>query len=331
MCFQLPPILKNEEGKISKTGFELEYTSIDLKKAAQIIVKQFGDTIHEISKFACQVTDTGFADFSVEIDASILKNKTYESYLKEIEVDVYDVFFQRTLEEILLKLAETAIPYEIVTPPLPFDELEGVEKLRKALQKHKALGTKSSLIYAFGLQINPETPSTSAETLLSYQRAFLLLYPWLVKISKVDWPRRVTPFIDEFPESYCRLILSLSYAPEIEDFIDDYVTHNPTRNRALDMLPLLASINREKVFNAVIDDEMLIKSRPAFHYRLPNCMIDDPSWTIAGEWNCWVEVEKLACNPDKIKEMSRKFLETLESLTSFLYDDWPERAEKWFG
>jgi hypothetical protein len=331
MSFQRPPILKNEKGKMRKVGFELEYAGIDLKEAAQIIFKQFGGTIHGINKFACKVINTSFGDFNIEIDASILKNKTYENYLKKFGIDVYDLSIQTTIEDILIKLAEAAVPYEIITPPIPFNELDSVEKLRKALHKHKALGTKGSLIYAFGLHINPETPSLSAGILVNYLRAFLLLYRWIVKVSKVDWARRVTPFIDEFPESYYRLILDSSYAPEIDKLIDNYLEHNPTRNRALDMLPLFASIDKEKVLSSTEDEKILIKPRPAFHYRLPNCMIDDPSWSIAEEWNYWVEVEKLAGNQDKINDMSKDFFETTESLLSLIYDEWPARVEKWIG
>ena len=332
MSFLLPPIVKNEKGSIRKAGFELEFTGIDLHEAAQIIIEQLGGAISEKSRFAYEVKNTGLGNFNIEIDAAVLKNKTYEEYLVKIGFDVQDIFFQTTFEDFLLKLAETAaIPYEIVTPPLPFNELESVEKIRKALQKHKALGTKSSFIYAFGLHINPEVPSPSVDTLLNYLRAFLLLYRWIVKVSKVDWSRRVTPFIDEFPEPYYRLILAPSYGPERDEFIDNYLEYNPTRNRALDMLPLLASIDEEKVLKAVQDEKILIKPRPAFHYRLPNCMIDDPLWSIAEEWNYWVEVEKLAGNPDKIKEMSKEFLETLDSFTSVIFDEWPERVQKWVG
>ena len=38
----------------------------------------------------------------------------------------------------------------------------------------------------------------------------------------------------------------------------------------------------------------LIKPRPAFHYRLPNCLVDEPEWNLAVPWNDWVAIERLA-------------------------------------
>jgi hypothetical protein len=196
------------------------------------------------------------------------------------------------------------------------------------LREHHAMGTRASLLYAFGLHLNPEAPSLAAEVILNYLRAFLLLYDWLYEKLKIDFSRRVAPFIHEFPRKYCSTVLQPDYRPNMERLINDYLFYNPTRNRPLDILPLLAFIDEERIMSSAVEKH-LIKPRPAFHYRLPNCLIDDPHWSIATEWNYWVEVEKLAVNQEKIERMSISFLETLEDPLRFLKKSWAEKVESW--
>jgi hypothetical protein len=49
----------------------------------------------------------------------------------------------------------------------------------------------------------------------------------------------------------------------------------------------------------------LIKPRPAWHYRLPNCLIDDPEWSLARPWSEWVTIERLAADPDRLLPRAR--------------------------
>lgn len=108
----------------------------------------------------------------------------------------------------------------------------------------------------------------------------------------------------------------------------DYLAHNPTRNRPLDMLPLLAHLDSRRVLHAA-EDKHLVKARPAFHYRLPNCMIDEPAWTLAQEWNRWVAVERLAADPEKLASMSRDYLRLEgESFKPFI-DKWPDALARY--
>ena len=73
------------------------------------------------------------------------------------------------------------------------------------------------------------------------------------------------------------------------------------------MTPVLAFIERGRVSRRV-HEAHLVKPRPAFHYRLPNCMVDEPHWTVAREWNSWVAVERLAADAEKLAAMSRDYL-----------------------
>lgn len=330
MRFKQPPLQQNEKQEIRTVGFELEFTGIDLAQSSKLIANLFGGWHQEDSKFAHRITGSRYGDFSVEIDTAILKDKSYEDYLAKAGIDAGTLPISDALEEVLEKIASAVVPYEIVTPPLPLTKLSAVDMLRGALQKHKAMGTKASVLYAFGLHINPEIPSCQASTILNYLKAFLLLYHWIYEESHIDWTRRVVPYINEFPDDYVRHTLNPEYHPSLEQLIDDYLKHNTTRNRPLDMLPLFAFLDQERINHCPVERE-LIKPRPAFHYRLPNCLIDDPDWNVATEWNYWIEVERLANAPGKIKEMSRAYLTFMDSSSSRFKKKWSEKVNEWIN
>jgi len=89
------------------------------------------------------------------------------------------------------------------------------------------------------------------------------------------------------------------YQPDLDALIDDFLHFTPTRNRPLDMLPLFAWLDEDKVMQAPVEKD-LIKARPALHYRLPNCLIDEPDWSLSVPWNDWIEVERLAADSDAL-------------------------------
>jgi hypothetical protein len=186
-----------------------------------------------------------------------------------------------------------------------------------------ARGTRRSFRYAFGMHINPELPSDKACSIRDHLRAFLLLMPWLSDRVDVDLTRRVMPFINPFPNDYVRLVLQRDYPDDANRLIDDYLKHNPTRNRPLDLLPVLAYLDETRVMREV-EDPHLVKPRPAYHYRLPNCLIDEPNWSIAREWNTWVAVEKLAADQDRLAAMSRDYLDADEQSFRPFINKWPD-------
>jgi hypothetical protein len=328
MMFHLPPLQHNYLGEIRRVGFELEFAGLDLEGSASLLLQLFGGSVQRKSKFLYEIQGSCHGNYTIELDAALLTSKAYEGYLRKLGIRLADYSFGQSIEELLARIASTVVPFEIISPPIPLSELQLMEELRKGLQERHAMGTRTSFLYAFGLHLNPEAPSLAADVILNYLRAFLLLYDWIYEKSAIDFSRRLAPFIHEFPKNYFRLILQPDYRPDLPALIDDYLLHNPTRNRPLDMLPLLAFLDGERVM-ARAEEKHLIKARPAFHYRLPNCLIDDPSWSIAREWNYWVEVEKLAMEPEKISRMSKDLLLLMKNHLGFLQKPWSARVEEW--
>ena len=158
-----------------------------------------------------------------------------------------------------------------------------MDELRNELRACGAVGTHAHFFTAYGLQFNPEMPDLRPETILGYLRAFLLKYDSLLATEDIPLVRRMLPFIDPFPLAYVDQVLDPTYKPSLNGLMRDYLEMNPTRNRALDFLPLFAHINKDIVFEYPVEKE-LIKPRPTLHYRLPSSLIDDPSWSLASEW-----------------------------------------------
>ncbi len=315
--------LKNQSGGFRKVGFELEFSGLKLQEAARIIQSLYGGTVSKMHRYRYEVKNTRFGMFRVELDAQNLRKMADENTFKSWGIDFDRESGKNSIESILDRLAQSVVPIEIVMPPVPMDEMEELEKLRNALQKNKAEGTKTSLMYAFGMHINIECPDLRPSSLLSFLRAFMLLYPWLLKHLKVDVTRKMTPYVDRFPEEYALLILKPEYKPDKEQLIDDYLLHNATRNRPLDMLPIWALETPEKVQLAV-PDEKKNTPRPAFHYRLPNSHVEDVEWRLETELNYWMQVEALAADPDMIRKLSRLYLAQHERVLTPFENHWVE-------
>ncbi|HET6528837.1 MAG TPA: amidoligase family protein, partial [Balneolaceae bacterium] len=129
-----------------------------------------------------------------------------------------------------------------------------------------------------------------------------------------------TPFVFPFAEKYVRKVLERSYQPDEEQFIKDYVAFNPTRNRPLDMMPILGMLNEQLIQPAMKGEKN--NMRPAFHYRLPNSKIDDPGWHFEDEWNYWLVVEELATDDEMLEKLCQLYLlRQRETLISF-HKEW---------
>lgn len=334
MPFKQPSRLYNRKGEIRKVGFELEFANLGIAESAKIIQDLYGGELEKEHRFSQKVVGTSLGDFSIKIDLKLLNEKSYKKPLDKLNINLQDVqlgenSLEHEVETVMEGFFRTVIPYEITTPPLSITEIEKFEKLRQALHEHNAEGTEAFLTNAFATHINPEVPDTEAETILNYIRAFLLLYPWLLKIRDIDLARRVTSFINPYPAIYVEMILSDDYKPDMDKLIEDYHTHNPDRNRPLDMYPLFAAIQEEKVNN--YQDLGNVKARETFHYRLPNSLLSKPDWSLEEEWNVWVLIEELANDEGRLAEMSQEYLEMRDKTFIGFENKWIKQTEKWLS
>lgn len=317
--YRLPPVVETDQGEVRRVGFELEFSGITLEDAIAAVKSALGATTDEetVADTSLRVEDLG--DFKVELDWAYLKRKASEQG--------EDPESREWLEK-LSSAAALLVPVEVVCPPIPMTELTRLDPMVEALRDAGAVGTEESLIAAYGVHINTEIPALDATTLDAYLKAFAILQWWLVDAHGVDTARKLSPYIDLYPEAYLHQVLFRKTAT-LDQIFEDYLAHNATRNRALDLLPMLAEIDEERIRKSV--DDPRIQARPAFHYRLPDCHIEKPGWSLTGSWEPWLAVEELAHDTKRRAELGQAFLDARRPVLGVHRDDWVEYVDRWLA
>lgn len=323
-----PPFTENWQGEPRHVGVEIEFATVSPRQAAECVQEIFGGEITIRTPHRLEVTGTSHGNFLVELDSQYIHRleSPEESPILAAEVDEWLRWFQSSLGEIVGDIAAAVIPCEIVCPPMPLSEMRLLDRTIDALNRRGATGTRENPLYAFGAQLNPDIARQDADYIASILKAYLLLSPWLREVIAVDMTRRVFAFADPFPKAYVRRVTAPDYWPGMAQLIDDYLWHNPTRNRELDLLPLFVWLDEPRVRASVADAR--VKSRPTFHYRLPDANFGIPDWTITREWNRWVEVERLAADADKLRVVCDAFA---EHEGRFFKGWWSERVADLLG
>jgi len=317
-----PPLTKNEDGDERRVGVEVELSGLDYKELVAITACFLGGKAYNKGRYVDAI-DTDDGTYQVELDSDPVKDmegpdENLPEPLRKLATHAMDLFDAA---------AERIVPLEIVGPPLPLSRIQVMEDLCQHLAEKGALGSRHALYYAFGLQLNPELPALDAGTILRYLQAFAGLYPLLKERHQVDISRKFTLYIDPWPEAYVKLIMQDDYQPDLDTLITDYIHHNPTRNRALDLMPLFAHLRPERIKKEI--DDPRIKPRPTLHYRLPDCDIDNPDWSFSVIWNDWVALENLASDTKRLQAFRASYRKrhsfSLENLTH----DWIKDCEEW--
>ena len=339
--FFVPPHPKTPGGAARRVGFELELGGLKLGEMAEQIRHYFGGEIQSRKPLTLEITNTGYGDFTVEMDSHMVQRAAVDLQSQgAARADKPGLMsllgdpsrWYKRASEIMTGVAELVVPYEIVTPPLEMAAFPKLAQLVETLHELEAEGTRSSFVNAFGMHLNPEIYSEDVDEIRDVMRAFLIFYPFLVKEMGIDFSRRLLTYIDPFPTEYIRLILAKEYQVPMERFIDDYLIYNPNRNRALDYLPLFAHLRPDSLDRLSEADRKLIKPRPTFHYRLPNCEIDNPSWNVQRDWNLWVAVERLANDKTLLAEMSEDYLKFLDAPLHMIFGrDWVQHVRQRLG
>ncbi|MCE8019416.1 amidoligase family protein [Halomonas sp. MCCC 1A11036] len=313
MLPQSPPEPLNAQGRTRRVGVEIEFAGLPPQQTGELVRDLFGGDLQLISPHRLRVEATRWGDFVIELDTQYAHPDTrllqeiprhdteWERQRHQMRLD-----FHNKTRELIGDVVTGLVPTEIVCPPVPWNELSELDKLFAALNAHGAKGTDASLLYGFGLHLNPEAASLEPDAILRQLRAFLLMAAWLRKEIDVDITREVLPHANPFPKHYILHVLDPDYAPDLDTLIADYVSFNPTRNRELDLYPLLAYLRPDYPNELFRND--LIKPRPTFHYRLPNAQLSQRGWGAVVEWNRWVAVERLAADRKELLERAGRYV-----------------------
>jgi len=305
--FIYPNRLLKDNGETRKVGYELEFAGLEIDSVIDIVARALNAEKEQKSQAEYLLHSDTLGKFKIELDWQFAKQTAAERAASHGQTKEEDKFTHW-----LTKVASQVVPVEIVCPPIAIEHLEQLEPVVKQLSESGALGTDESVFYAFGVHINPELPDLSPATIAQYIKAYAIAQNWLVKAHKIDPIRRVTPYIDLYPDEYIKAVLAYDESISLKQIIQDYLEFNPTRNRGLDLLPLFKYLEPEIIESNIKDDR--INARPTFHYRLPNCEIDRSKWSLSESWNVWCVIESLAQRESVLNELTQQWLDYQSTL-----------------
>jgi hypothetical protein len=244
-----------------------------------------GGTLAEEDPHAFLVRDTRLGDLAVELDIRYAHPQRAYGRTHPFRLGPRSAAW-------LGSALSGIVPRELVTAPLALDRLPDVDQAIDVLRRAGATGHGTTRFGSLGLHFNVDPPDLSAETLTATLKAFLLLEPWLRHETSRAEPPRPSFLPAPYPADYVRRVMAPDYQPDLATFAADYLTANPTRDRGLDLLPILLHLDERQVRTKLSREK--IGARPVLHYRLPQAHVGELGWSIAADWNRWAAVEHLA-------------------------------------
>ena len=278
-----PPILIGADGSLRRVGVEIEFMGPSAHVAAQALAHDLSGACETVDPHAVKVTGTHVGDLLIETD------------LRHVHPDRHPELglrLNRRVAAWLGTIVSPFVPRELTTAPISITQLPEMEAVVASLRSAGAYGQGAVLWDSLGLHFNIDPPHLDARTVVAYLKAFLRVNDRL-RLEVANGSRRhafVLP--PDYPQAYKHRVLDPVYWPDLPGLTDDYLAANPTRKRALDLLPLLTHFDEDRV-RSVLPHEK-INSRPVFHYRLPQAHLSDPAWSIMPDWERWLRVERLA-------------------------------------
>jgi hypothetical protein len=280
-----PPTLIAADGSLRRVGVEIEFLGPSAQVAAEALAHDLGGSCKAEDPHAFRVSGVGLGDLLVETD------------LRHVHPDRHPELSLRLGHRMAAWLGTVASPFvprELITAPIPIARLPEMDTVVASLRSAGSYGRGAVLWDTLGLHFNIDPPRLDAATVMAFLKAFLLVNDRLRREIVRGSFRRALVLPPDYPQAYKRRVLDPDYWPDLPGLTDDYLAANPTRKRALDLLPLLAHFDEERV-RSVLPHEK-IGSRPVFHYRLPHAYLSDAAWSIMPDWERWLLVERLASN-----------------------------------
>ena len=298
------PRPRRADGALRATGIEIEFAGLSVAEAGALVAREWGGCVRPLGERELKVAATRFGEIRVELDIAL---------------------GDATAEKLVAGTLGELVPVEIVTPPLRPDDLPQAEALVAALRQAGARGTRDALAFGFGVHLNPEVAAEDAGFILPVVRAFALLEDWLRAADPIDLARRILPFVAPWPRALVDRLAAEGGCWDIDDLAAAWLELTPTRNRSLDLLPLLEHLRGERV-RAALGAGKTKGGRPTFHYRLPEARIDEAGWTLAYEWNRWCLVERVAARHDLLADLAEAWLAHRAAYTT-VRGDWARAVE----
>jgi hypothetical protein len=287
-----PPVLITANGALRRVGVEIEFLGPSARVAAHALARQLGGTVEAEDPHAFRVGGTHLGSMSVETDLRYVHPRRHP----DLGLRLGD-----RVAAWVGAAVSPFVPRELIADPLPIARLPEMDDAVAILRSVGARGRGAVLLDSLGLHFNIDPPRLDAQTVTACLKAFLLVGGRLRREIAQGSARLAFVMPPDYPQAYIRRVLAPDYWPDLPNLTADYLAANPTRKRALDLLPLLAHLD-EKHVRSVLPHEK-IGPRPVFHYRLPQAHPSDPGWSIMPDWDRWLAVERLAAVPERLGAM----------------------------
>ncbi|WP_370282267.1 amidoligase family protein [Pseudooceanicola sp.] len=306
VTFQNLPVAVNAEGDARRTGVEVEFAGLGEGDAAHLLAEALKGRARRTDSHDWLVEDSAIGDIEVYLDAAWRKSE------------------HAALREAGLRLGRDIIPVELVTEPLDRDGLTQLASACDVLRDAGAEGSGRGMLYGFGVHLNVEIAGEDAAGITRPLLAYALIEDWLRKAMPIDRSRRVLPWTAPYPTSGVKALAKAGPEAAPREVMEIYLKRMADRNHGLDMLPLFAFLDSAAVEKATGQAKAL-KARPAFHFRLPDCRIDEPDWSLSTEWDRWCLVERVAVDRGLLDRLADGWLDE-HGLITLSRSGWAERC-----
>lgn len=309
-----PPRPENADGEPRRIGVEIEFGGLSVPKSVVVAREALGGEVEKRGQHLQILHVEGLGALEFELD---MAPRHVEAFAEKEDDD-------DPLRAITGEVVNWLAPVELVAPPLPLADLPRLDPLLKALRRAGATGTSHGVQTAYGMHLNVEAASLDVAGLLPVLRAFALLEDWLRDRLDISANRRLSGFVKPYPREYVDLLARADYVPDQGRLFSDYLRLNPTRNRALDLTPIIEMIDPDRAKRALGDEKR--SARPTFHYRLPDAHVDRPDWSPRRDWALWRLVERAAADRALLEALAHGWEDHRAAWTSSR-SDWGLRCE----
>ncbi|WP_425092158.1 amidoligase family protein [Tropicimonas sp. S265A] len=288
------------EDHLGRIGLELEFSGLSERTAAEVVALATNSQArkHAPGYWTCQTE--AFGKCEVYLDTR------YAETARELGGETAE------------KLLRNVVPVELVTEPFSRDRLPDFDIIVSSLRDAGAVGSRDGVFLGFGLHLNIEAAEMDGAAVARRVAAYALLEPFLRAEDPIDVSRRMLPFVRPYADAFVDALAN-SLPTSFDGLLAAYLAHAPSRDHGLDMLPLLATVDDARVTEAA-KGLGSVKARPAYHFRLPDCRIDEADWSIDLAWNQWKLVDAVAQDKELLNKLRRERLD---------FDgDWSDRVSE---
>lgn len=285
-------------------GVEIELGGLSEARVAKIARDTLGGTLEQGDGPFWTLKDSEIGDLEVYLDIFIRNSE------------------KSALRDAALTIGREVVPVELVSEPLDRAGMARLNALIPPLRAAGAQGSSAGVFFGFGIHFNIQVVADNIRDIRGPLTAYALLEDWLRAALPIDETRRILPFAAPYPTGFVRALLDFDPNAGLGDLIALYASHNATRNRGLDMLPLFAHLMPDALPQSLLESTA---RRPTFHFRLPDCRIDEPDWSLTDEWQRWLLVERVAADPRLMAALAKVWRASHGGVTLSRHT-WAQRA-----